>query len=194
MTASQSSPCTLAIASFSVSIACGLAALSKPIWLSDICRKVKPLDIACAASASPSRLERDRHAARQRPQDAGAGPDHAFERMAAADAVASCIVVVVGHIGLLSTPLWRMPRRPADGPVYSTPRCAGRSHWRDGGRPAWPIGREPGAQRSKPFQAGVAGLTSPRLPPIQRQAIAAHPTGAHWQKARQASPPVSNPT
>jgi len=33
---------TLPIASLSVSMACGLAALSKPIWLSEICRKVKP--------------------------------------------------------------------------------------------------------------------------------------------------------
>jgi hypothetical protein len=39
----------LPIASFSVSMACGLAGLSKPMWLSEICRKVKPF---CTASAA----------------------------------------------------------------------------------------------------------------------------------------------
>src|SRR5712691_3894262 len=46
-------PFTLAIASFSVPSALGLAGLSKPIWLSLICRKVNPF--GSAASASPTR-------------------------------------------------------------------------------------------------------------------------------------------
>jgi hypothetical protein len=69
---------TLAMASRSVPSASGLAGLLKPIWLSLICRKVKPAD--SAAKASPSR-----------PKDFGTPPDsvhntpvprpdHTFER------------------------------------------------------------------------------------------------------------------
>ena len=44
-----------AIASSSVPLALGLAGLSKPIWLSLICRKVRPLaSAAIASSTSPS--------------------------------------------------------------------------------------------------------------------------------------------
>ena len=53
---------TLAMASRSVPSASGLAGLRKPIWLSLICRKVKPAD--SAAKASPSR-----------PKDFGTPPD-----------------------------------------------------------------------------------------------------------------------
>ena len=44
-----------AIASSSVPLAFGLAGLSKPIWLSLICRKVRPFgSAAIASSTSPS--------------------------------------------------------------------------------------------------------------------------------------------
>jgi hypothetical protein len=39
---------TLAMASCSVPSALGLAFLSKPTWLSEICKKVKPASAACA--------------------------------------------------------------------------------------------------------------------------------------------------
>ena len=48
-------PLILAIASSRVPIAFGLAGLSKPTWLSLICRKVRPAGwAACAAPTSPS--------------------------------------------------------------------------------------------------------------------------------------------
>src|SRR6516165_10319446 len=58
---------TLAIASRKVPSASGLAGLLKPIWLSLICRKVKP--DASAANASPSS-----------PTDFGTPPDNAQAR------------------------------------------------------------------------------------------------------------------
>ena len=78
---------TRSMASFSVSIACGLAALSKPMWLSEICRNVKPVAAACGGAVEQA--ERLWHAARYRPKHACARPEHAFERMTAADAVPS---------------------------------------------------------------------------------------------------------
>src|ERR1043166_1606630 len=45
---------TLAIAASSVPLTLGLAGLSKPMWLSLICRKVRPLGCACASPMMPS--------------------------------------------------------------------------------------------------------------------------------------------
>ena len=55
----------LSIASSSVPIALGLAGLSKPTWLSLICRKVSPL--GSAAGGLPDEAEGARHAAGDRP-------------------------------------------------------------------------------------------------------------------------------
>jgi hypothetical protein len=63
---------TRSIASSSVPLAFGLAGFSKPMWLSLICRKVKPF---CSA----------------------ARPSHAFQYLAAAGAVV-VIVVLPGHV------------------------------------------------------------------------------------------------
>ena len=76
---------TLPIASSSVPSAFGLAGLSKPTWLSLICRKVRPLGSLRHGLADEA--ERARHAAGDGPQHAGAGPGHAFQHLAAADAV-----------------------------------------------------------------------------------------------------------
>src|ERR1700729_1777254 len=75
------------IASSSVPSAFGLAGLSKPTWLSLICRKVMPA--GSAAIAEPTR-----------PSERGTppGPGHAFQHLAAAEAglrVNRAVIVVV---------------------------------------------------------------------------------------------------
>ena len=83
----------LLMASSSVPIAFGLAGLSKPTWLSLICRNVIPA--GSAASAEFDNAERARHAAGDGPEHAGAGPGHAFQDAASADTV--LVVVVIAH-------------------------------------------------------------------------------------------------
>ena len=76
---------TLAMASSSVPSAFGLAGLSKPTWLSLICRKVRPR--ASCALRLAHEAQRMRHAAGNGPQHAGADPGHAFQYFAPVDAV-----------------------------------------------------------------------------------------------------------
>ena len=85
----------LLMASSSVPSAFGLAGLSKPTWLSLICRKVMPGGLGGLRGADHA--ERVGHAAGDGPEHAGAGPGHAFEHAAAADAVVFIVVVVVAH-------------------------------------------------------------------------------------------------
>ena len=87
---------TFAMASCSVPSAFGLAALSNPTWLSEICKNVNEL-AAVAASAWTQQAERLGNAARNRPENAGAGPEHAFESVTTADAV-FVIIVIIRHV------------------------------------------------------------------------------------------------
>ena len=85
---------TWSMASLSVSMACGLAGLSKPTWLSEICRNVKPAAAASAAASAPSRSPSDFGTpALTRPEHTGTRPNHAFERVPPADAVVVMIVM-----------------------------------------------------------------------------------------------------
>ena len=82
----------LSMASSSVPIAFGLAGLSKPTWLSLICRNVSPAgSAACADADQPQRA---RHAAGNGPEHAGAGPGHAFQHPAAADSRLGRVIVI----------------------------------------------------------------------------------------------------
>ena len=90
---------TRPMASFSVSMAWGFAALSKPMWLSLIWRNVKPFERP-PAPRQAKQPDRFWHAARYRPKHAGSRPDHAFERMTAADAVV--VMFVIRHLLSLS--------------------------------------------------------------------------------------------
>ena len=73
-------------ASLSVASASGLAGLSKPTWLSLICRNVKGcvgLPAACAWLKAQRRAAGRSHA----PENAGSGPSHALEEPAPVDAI-----------------------------------------------------------------------------------------------------------
>ena len=76
---------TRPIASSNVPLALGLAGLSKPMWLSLICRKVKPFCFAATASSMiPSEVV---YTAGNSPKHASARPGHAFEYLTAVQAV-----------------------------------------------------------------------------------------------------------
>ena len=85
----------LLIASSSVPSAFGLAGLSKPTWLSLICRKVSPARLGGLRGIDQA--ERARHAAGNGPEHAGAGPGHAFQHLAAADAGLVIMMVVIAR-------------------------------------------------------------------------------------------------
>ena len=92
----------LLIASSSVPMVLGLAGLSKPTWLSLICRNV-----ARSAALRPrlaDEANRSRNAAGNRPQHAGAGPGHALEDLTPADALR--FVVIGCHRQSPSQPRW----------------------------------------------------------------------------------------
>src|ERR1700751_1112084 len=91
---------TLLIASSSVPSAFGLAGLSKPTWLSLIFRKDRPA--GSGAVAGSNRPNRMRHSSRNGPEYAGAGPGHALQPLAAADAglVVIVVVIVMAHRAL----------------------------------------------------------------------------------------------
>jgi hypothetical protein len=76
----------LAIASSRVPSAFGLAGLSKPTWLSLICRKVRPAGFLGGLRLA-DQAQRVGNAAGNGPEHAGACPGHAFENLAPADAV-----------------------------------------------------------------------------------------------------------
>jgi hypothetical protein len=76
----------LPTASSSVPRALGLAGLSNPTWLSLI---------RFGSRRLADNAHRTRHAACDRPQDAGAGPGHAFQDLASADAAP--VVVIRSH-------------------------------------------------------------------------------------------------
>ena len=75
------------MASVKVAFGLGLAGLLKPIWLSEIWTKEKPV---AAASAEPTSLEAGTPPT-QRPDETGAGPGRAFERL---PAVEGCVVIM----------------------------------------------------------------------------------------------------
>ncbi len=81
-----------ATAASSVAVASGFAALLKPTWLSLICRKLKAGEVA--ARRRLGELDRERHAAGERPEHPRAGPEHAFERAAPRDAWIFILLVV----------------------------------------------------------------------------------------------------
>ena len=81
----------LSMASFSVPVTSWLAALLKPMWLSLIWTKLNSaapaLACACCAGSRGEEL-RGGYAAGHGPEQAGSGPGHAAEKVAAVDAVA----------------------------------------------------------------------------------------------------------
>ena len=83
----------LSIAASRVARASGLAGFEKPMWLSEIWTKEKP-PLRRLGRADETR---GRHAAGDRPQDAGPGPEHAFEGLPAVRAAKD----VVNHGSLL---------------------------------------------------------------------------------------------
>ncbi len=103
---------TLSIASCKVPSAFGLAGLSNPMWLSEICRKLK------SPPPRPQpipKMLRFRHAAGDRPQHAGSRPNHAFQRAAAVDA----LFVFVRHVDSPRSALRRSRSGLAGAAVYS---------------------------------------------------------------------------
>ena len=96
---------TLAMASSSVPSAFGLAGLSKPTWLSLICRKVRPC-ASCACRLADD-AERVGNAAGNGPQHAGSDPGHAFQDFAPADAV-----IAIGFRSLPVSCYAKARRRP----------------------------------------------------------------------------------
>src|SRR6476659_2063008 len=80
----------LPIDSSSVPFALGLAGLSNQMWLSLICKESQPLGLR--GHRPVDEAEGLRHPCRDRPQNPGAGPSHAFQYLAPIDAIASELV------------------------------------------------------------------------------------------------------
>src|SRR5712675_1818590 len=87
---------TLAMASSSVASGFGFGACLKPMWLSEICRKVNPLAACAFASEIPSSDDLGTPPAIVH-STPSARPDHAFQRTAAVDVV----LFVFRHLLLL---------------------------------------------------------------------------------------------